>query len=196
MPSSTSAWYVVHTRPQKEVLVAGLLQDRLTSSVFLPEVRQKGRQGMVLRPLFPGYLFAQVELTQSPPSLVNGLPGVIRLLAGPDGPTPVEGATIEALEAECRRINAAGGLFATDLEAGERVRLADGPLAGLEAVFVEPLPPGDRAAVLLQFLNRQNQVIVNLADLERIRRLPPRQRSSRGQGRPLRRQKRETLKNA
>ena len=95
-------------------------------------------------------------------------------------------SVVAALRQECQRLNAAGGLFATDLRAGERVRLVGGPLAGLDAVFVEPLPPGDRVAILLRFLNQQTQVTVGLADLERVRERPPRQRSSRGQGRPIR----------
>lgn len=36
------------------------------------------------------------------------------------------------------------------------------------------MPQGDRAAVLLHFLNRQTQVTVDLADLERVRERPPR----------------------
>ena len=188
MDPSSSPWYVVHTWPQKELLVAGLLQEGLVTALFLPEVLQKGRRGMGLRPLFPCYLFTQVDLSQLPPSAINALPGVRRLLVGADGPLPVAGPVVAALRNECQRLNAAGGLFPTDLRPGERVRLHSGPLAGLEAVFVEPLPPGDRAVVLLHFLNRQNQVTVALADMERVRELerPPRQRSSRGQGRPIR----------
>ena len=186
MDSTDYPWYVIHTRPQKEVLVAGLLQEQLETLVFLPEVLQKARRGMALRPLFPGYLFAQVDLTQSAPSAINGLPGVIRLLAAERTFLPVDPSLVAALRQECQRLNAAGGLFATNLREGERVRLASGPLAGLEAVFVQPLPPGDRAAVLLRFLNRQTRMTVRLADLERVSALPPRQRSSRGQGRPIR----------
>lgn len=178
-------WFVIHTWPRKEVMVAALLEERLETPLFLPEVLQKGRWGMALRPLFPTYLFAQVDLNRYTPSALRRLPGVHRLLGSGDTPLPVDPAVVAAIRQECQRLNAAGGLFATDLRAGERVRLAGGPLAGLEAVFVEPLAPGDRAAVLLQFLNRETQVTVDLADLERVRALPPRQRSSRGRGRPI-----------
>ena len=194
MELSLSPWYAVHTRPHKEVLVAGLLEERLHATIFLPEVLQKARAGkalragMAMRPLFPTYLFAQMDLNEHPPSAVRRLPGVLRLLGSGNTPLAVPSPVIEALGQECRRLNAAGGLFATDLCPGERVRLTSGPLSGLEAVFVEPLAPGDRAAVLLQFLNRETQVTVGLADLERVREVqrPPRQRSSRGRGRPIR----------
>ncbi len=191
MESFEHPWYAVHTRPHKEVLVAALLEDRLDATVFLPEVLQKARSAMGLRmglrPLFPTYLFVQVDLNEHPPSAVRSLPGVLRLLGSGNTPLAVPTPVIEALGVECQRLNAAGGPFATDLAPGERVRLTSGPLAGLEAVFVEPLAPGDRAAVLLQFLNRETQVTVDLAELERVSGRPPRQRSSRGQGRPIRR---------
>jgi transcriptional antiterminator RfaH len=187
-PSSVCPWYVLYTQTGRELLVASLLETQVPVTVFLPEVRQPWQGRMALRPLFPRYLFVQADLTQVAASAIAATPGVTRLVAWNGHPTPVADMTIGALRQECERLNAAGGLLPTTLRPGDRVRLRQGPLAGLEGVFVQALAPGDRAAILLRFLNQERSVTVDLAGVEAIAASaahPPRQRSSRGRGRVI-----------
>ena len=174
-------WYVVFTKPQKELQVAGLLEQK-ELTVFLPVVYQRYRGKTVLRPLFPRYLFVQMDLEETEMGKVNHTPGVIRLVAFDAKPLPLRDDVVQAIRAEVARLNDQGGLPTRRYDEGEYVRLRSGPLAGMEAVFVEHLPAEDRAVVLLQFLGQENQVVVDISDIETP---PKRRRGTRGRGRKI-----------
>jgi transcriptional antiterminator RfaH len=181
-------WYVVHTKARQEILAAGLLEQRLAAAVLLPQVRQRYRGQMRSAPLFPGYLFVELDLEQSEASAVNNTPGVIRLVAFGGVPKPVPGRVIAALQARLAEIDAQGGLPQHPFKEGDRVRLTGGPLAGLEAVFVGPMRPAERVRVLLEFLGQEQETLVPVEDLEPAGgpALPKRPRRTRGQGRVIR----------
>jgi transcriptional antiterminator RfaH len=181
-------WYVVHTKARQELLAAGLLEQRLAAVVLLPQVRQRTRGQMRTAPLFPGYLFVQLDLEQTEASAVNNTPGVIRLVAFGGVPKPVPARVIAALQARLAEIDSQGGLPQHPFREGDRVRLTGGPLAGLEAVFVGPMRPAERVRVLLEFLGQEQEALVPVEDLEPAggHTMPKRPRRTRGKGRPIR----------
>jgi len=174
-------WYVVFTKPQKELQVASLLEEQQQLDVFLPEVYQKYRGKIELRPLFPRYLFVQLDLDEMEAGAVNYTPGVIKLVSSEEKPLPLSNDIIEAIREEVDRLNEQGGLPSERYSEGERVRLRSEPLAGLEAVFVKHLPARDRAIVLLNFLGQANQIEIDISEIE-----PKRRRGTRGRGRRIR----------
>jgi transcriptional antiterminator RfaH len=184
----TKPWYVIHTKARQEKLAASLLEQQLPVDVLLPEVRQRYRRQVRPTPLFPGYLFAQIDLDDTPASAVNAVPGVIRLVAFDGRPQPVPGRVIEALQQRLAEIDAQGGLPQHSFREGDRVRLKEGPLAGLEAVFVGPMRPAERVRVLMEFLGQEQEALVPVADLEaaggQATVKPPRR--TRGKGRTIR----------
>lgn len=182
-------WFVVHTLTRQELLAATLLEKQLAATTFLPEVLQFRRGKKQLLPLFPGYLFLQCDLAAHPPSAINTVPGVIRLLVGALGPLSVAEEVITSLRQACLRINDSGGLASHSFQPGERVRLLSGPLAGLEGAFVKSTSAGERAIILLRFLNQENPVTVDVHLLETAKEgwRPPRQRGTRGGGRRVNR---------
>jgi transcriptional antiterminator RfaH len=173
-------WYVVFTKPLKELQVVSLLEDQEKLTAYLPEVYQKYRGKVQLRPLFPRYLFVQMNLAQTALGVVNHTPGVIRVVAFEDEPLPLKDEVIRSIQEEVQRLNESGGLPARQFEEGELVRLRSGPLAGMEAVFVKHLPAHDRAVVLLRFLGQENQVEIDISEIETKRR-----RGTRGHGRKI-----------
>ena len=179
-------WYVVHTKARQELLAASMLEQRLAAVVLLPQVRQRTRGQMRPAPLFPGYLFVELDLEQSEASAVNNTPGVIRLVAFGGVPKPVPGRVIGALQARLAEIEAQGGLPQHPFKEGDRVRLTGGPLAGLEAVFVGPMRPAERVRVLLEFLGQEQEALVPLEDLEPAGGPVKRPRRTRGKGRVIR----------
>ncbi|MCS7038101.1 MAG: hypothetical protein NZP34_00710 [Caldilineales bacterium] len=187
-PPVGPCWYAVHTKPFKEVLVAALLEERLTLQVFLPEALQRYRGRMEMRPFFPRYLFVEADLAQIEVSAINALPGIIHLVSFGGVPQPLPLAVIEGIRERLAAINAAGGLPSHGFNPGDRVRLTDGPLAGLEAVFQGPMRPSQRVKILLEFLGRLQTLEVPPEYLEPVRETPPTpssRRTTRGRGRRI-----------
>lgn len=183
-PSASSLWYVIHTKPQQELLAASMLEDQRKLAVFLPEVKQKYRGKMQLRPFFPGYLFVEADLGIVEYTAINSTPGVIRLVAFEDRPLPLDPGIVESIREEVERISGEGGLLSESYREGESVRLKDGPLKGLHAVFVNHLKPRDRVLVLLRFLGQENEVELDLSEIERASTVR-RRRGTRGGGRKI-----------
>ena len=184
-PTSTSLWYVVHTKSQKELLAAGMLEERLDLNVYLPEVLQRYRGVTQLRPFFPRYLFVEADLDSVELTAINSTPGVLQLVAFEEKPLPLTPGIVENIRAEVERINAEGGLLPGIYREGDVVRLREGPLQGLHAVFVRHLKPSDRVVVLLNFLGQENQVELDIAQIERAGNVPKRERRTRGKGRKI-----------
>ena len=182
-PTST-LWYVVHTKPQQELLAVSMLEDHCKLAVFLPEVKQKYRGKVQLRPFFPGYLFVEADLDAVEYTAINSTPGVIRLVAFEQRPLPLNPGIVESIREEVERINNEGGLPPESYQEGETVRLKEGPLGGLHAVFISHLRPKDRVLVLLKFLGQENEVELDLSEIERASTVR-RRRRTRGGGRKI-----------
>ncbi|MCB9139502.1 MAG: transcription/translation regulatory transformer protein RfaH [Caldilineaceae bacterium] len=164
-------------------MAAGLLEQSLNVEVFLPEVFQQKQEQRKLMPLFPGYLFVRLDLAHPDSYRINQTPGVIRLVGFGRQALPVPEAVIDALRQRVEQVNAQGGIAAHSFKVGDRVRLTDGPLEGLEALFQGPLTPSQRVDVLLEFMGRLQTVKVEIDHLEAVRPHPPRR--TRGKGRRI-----------
>lgn len=181
-------WYVVHTKPQKELMAASMLQERLGLSVYLPEVLQLYRGRKQLRPFFPRYIFVAVDFDQVTAAAIDATPGVIRLVAFGDRPQAMKASMLAAIRERIDKYNAEGGLPQHPFHPGDRVRLTSGPLQGLEAVFQGPMRSTQRVLVLLEFLGHLHEAEVPIEQLERMSTgpEPAHKRTSRGRGRPIR----------
>ena len=185
--SHRPSWYVVHTKPRRELLAAGLLVDDLGVVAYLPEVLQVARGRRRNEPLFPGYLFIQADLSATSLSRINATPGVRRLVTAGGQPQPLPAGEVEALRERVDSLNAAGGMPSHSLNPGDQVTLKAGPLQGLRAVFIGPMRPAQRVRVLLEFLGSLSETEVDVTDLEPVlggatKRRP---RRTRGKGRRI-----------
>ena len=178
-------WYVVHTKPTREIMVSGLLEEQLDVQVYMPEVIETRRNKKRRAPLFPGYLFVQASLGKVPTQAINAVPGVIRLVSFGGLPQPLPAREIEALRNRLDELNAHGGLPSHSFHPGDEIRLRDGPLQGLEAVFLGPMTPSHRVRVLLDFLGTEREADVELDSIERVTPPPKRGRRTRGKGRHI-----------
>lgn len=102
-------WYVVHTRTLKEAPTARVLREYLGLEVYAPEVCRRTSAGLHWGPLFPGYLFVQVNLNRVTPSRINSCPGVLRLLAVDNQPQVVPVNVITTIRAGVAQLNAQQG---------------------------------------------------------------------------------------
>lgn len=182
-------WYVVHARPQQELLAAAVIQANLGLVTWVPEVKQHRRGQRQLGPLFPGYLFVQGASMGLPTSSINSSPGVLRVIAFGSEPQPLPATVVAELRQAVDGVNEQGGLPQHPFRPGNTVRFRRGPLEGLEAIFIGPLEPAERVEVLLRFLGSQRTIYVAPNELELVANPiieRPTGRRSRGAGRPIR----------
>ena len=163
-------WYAVHTKHHRETRVRDHLKQK-TISAFLPLIevtrRYRSRRVARLEPLFPGYLFVQMDCMEHNPGqwdVVRWAPGVRSILGNDQAAVPVPDQVIEAIKAETRDQGFVRPRL--DYEPHAHALIRHGPLAGLEAVFDRPLSRSGRVSVLVQILGQESRVQLDAIDLE------------------------------
>ena len=148
-----SKWYVVHTRPHQEQR-AEVNLVRQGYRVWLPVMERSRRRAKRFEsghaPLFPQYLFVELDIGREPWRAINGTFGVKRLLADGPRPQPLPGEFVVAL----RETTGADGVSTPappDLQPGDAVTIAIGPFVECAAVVIR-LAPRERVEVLLDVL--------------------------------------------
>jgi transcription antitermination factor NusG len=145
-------WFALRVRSRYEKLVA-TMANSMGFEDFLPVYqshrRWSDRVKLVELPLFPGYVFCRLNAEHRLPLLT--IPGVLHFVGIGRVPVPIADAEIAAIQKALQSgVSAEPWPF---LEAGHRVRLEAGPLAGLEGILVES-PKKDRVVVSVTLLNR------------------------------------------
>lgn len=154
-------WYVVQSRPHKELYAATNLQNQ-NFRTFIPRigktVRHSRRTKTVLAPLFPRYLFVSLDLTRDRWRAVRSTFGVSCLVMDGDRPRPAPQGLVEQLIATT---SGTGGVdFRHRLILGQSVRFLTGPFADRIGRLVN-LDDADRVEVLLEILGSDRQVAVS-----------------------------------
>jgi len=155
-------WYVVNTKPRQEKN-AEFSINRLGVETFLPQIRQtrliRRRKQTVVRPFFPGYIFAKFNLGDHFRG-VNFARGVNRVVTcGPD-PAIVDEEMVDSIKT--RMVDGAVTLQSPSFAPGQPVRIRSGSLEGLEAIFEREMGGQQRVMLLLQALSYQAHVVVDL----------------------------------
>jgi len=162
-------WVCVRSEPNREFFAEANLQ-RANFVVYCPRyerlISHARKKALVLRPLFPNYLFVRSAAGFLGLGDVKRTPGVSALAARDLQSALVPDAIIAGLRA---RENEYGKiqLGADRFRAGELVRLSRGPFAELEAVFAESHDER-RCRILLSMLGKQHAVLVLSDDLEKV----------------------------
>lgn len=131
-------WYAVRVRGGHEKRVERRLADE-GFGAFAPSYsapsQWSDRVQNIERPLFPGYVFAELALANGHaiPQLVSVLriPSVYQVLPTNLAPESIPDSEIAAVRLA---LAAKVPLFACDYEAGQRVKVERGPLKGTEGV--------------------------------------------------------------
>jgi transcriptional antiterminator RfaH len=164
------SWFAVHTRPQAEAkALAHLLRQGY--QVYLPRrrvwVRHARRRDIVLRPLFPRYLFAGLDRTRMPWRPIRSTVGVADLVHAGDAPVAVPAKIIATLQEQ-----EAAGIFdrvspRQSFRLGDLVRVTEGALEDMVGRLVE-LREQDRVVVLLDLLGRAVRAQLDAAAVEGV----------------------------
>ena len=155
-PVAAAGWYVVQTKRHREHVAQRILGERGTPS-YLPRIVQWPRPavGSEIGPMFPGYLFVQVDLPHDFYQ-VMWTPGVKSFVAFGDLPAPLDPAVIQFLrdrEGPDHVIRCGEGV-----SMNSRVLIVNGPFRGLTAIVEQRLPARERVRVLMHVLQRETRV--------------------------------------
>lgn len=154
-------WFVVRTKPSSE-RVAEINLQRQGFRSYCPYIAA-AKSNVRRAPLFPRYLFVELDLEAALWRSVNGTFGVMNLVQFGPKPSAVPVGVVEDIMS---RENAEGLIVLQpedlSLRAGDKVVLADGPLDQQFGVIVR-LPGQRRAEVLLHLMGREVKVTTPLS---------------------------------
>jgi len=127
------AWVAVQVRPKYEFVTAKILRNKGYEE-FVPTYQVKrqwsDRSKLIKLPLFAGYVFCRINAEICWPIVTT--PGVIRILSHGSEIARIDENEISALQTLARsRMKAEPCSY---VKIGQRVRVLDGPLAGVEAL--------------------------------------------------------------
>jgi len=170
-PEAISAmhWYVIHTKPRQEQR-ALLNLEQQGYECYLPmatvEKLRKGALSLVEEPLFARYLFIRLDVSLSGKGWgsIRSTLGVSCLVTFGGEPAKVDDRLIDILRTQKEDLcSQPQRLFAQ----GECVLIADGPFAGIEAIY--QMNDGEsRALVLVKLLSKPAQLKISPASLRKI----------------------------
>jgi len=152
-------WYVVHTKVRQEQTASENLA-RQGYSFYLPWIkilkRVRGREQVRLEPMFPRYIFFQPHSPARSIAPVRSTLGVSGLVRFGLEPAVVRPETLRSIrDFEIHRNNA-NDKDLSPFQPGRRIRVADGPLMGLEGLI--SAVSDERVVVLMQLLGEDTRV--------------------------------------
>ena len=134
--SKALEWFALQVRGRRTVEVANALRykgcEAFTPSKLIKR-RWCDRTRMIEYPLFPGYVFAKVDLRHRFPILIT--PGVLGIVGVGNQPVPISDQEIASFQGVLR-----SGLTVRSwpfLRRGDWVRIEAGPLSGVTGILID-----------------------------------------------------------
>jgi transcriptional antiterminator RfaH len=149
--TNISRWYAVHTHPRQESRAEGNLRA-WNVETLLPRMKDyhinesTGTQSTVIKPLFPGYLFARFAFDKLF-SKVRFTRGVHSVVSMGDMPVPLDDRVIEIITAQIDQDGFVG--IDEELKPGTKVLIQAGPFRGLTGIFEQGTSAAGRIKILL-----------------------------------------------
>ena len=172
-------WYVVHAYSQYEKRVATSLREHVERAglqdefgeILVPteevvEIRD-GQKRTTERKFFPGYVLVQMNLTDDTWHLVKNVPKVLGFIGGSgDRPAPLTDAEAEQILNRVEE-SVEAPKPKTLFQAGEAVRVIDGPFADFNGVVEEVEYEKNRVKVAVMIFGRSTPVELEFAQVEK-----------------------------
>jgi transcriptional antiterminator RfaH len=160
-------WYLVYTKPHKEHVAKENL-ERQGYATYLPMTvirrRRMGRGTDRVEPLFPRYLFIQLDTETDNWAPIRSTIGVNSMVRFGMYPSVVPDLLIKELQ---QRDDEQGIQLphTGEFKSGQEVRVMEGPMMGLEGIFIAKTS-NDRVMVLLDIVGKQTRVSMVKEQLE------------------------------
>jgi transcriptional antiterminator RfaH len=156
-------WYVVQTQANAENKAVTHL-GRQGFATYLPRYLKRRRHArridVVAAPLFPCYLFVEIDLTVQRWRSIYSTVGVSRLISNGDCPVPVPEQAVSLL----RGRENTSGLVHLDhrpkFRLGDNVRVVEGAFYDCLGIY-DGMSDGERVRILLDLLGRKVRVLLD-----------------------------------
>lgn len=175
---SEKKWYIVHTYSGHENKAKLTLLERVRNAnlteyfgeVLVPteSVMEvvKGQRRTTTRKFFPGYMFVQMALDDRTFHLVKNTPKITGFLGGTK-PTPVPEREITGVQTNMSEGGKPKPKARVVFEAGDSVRVTDGPFANFSATVEEVKADKQKVKVSLSMFGRATSVELDFAQVEK-----------------------------
>ena len=164
-------WFCVHTKPGKEPFVEHHLTNEIGLDCYFPRLKRKKIirrvKRIVTEPLFPRYLFCQLDLASSYRA-VRYARDVVNIVNSGQRPTAVADHTIAQIKIWAGEKNAIITLEPKPFETGESVEITSGPMQGLEAIFLHETNQSERVAILLKLMGAESKTVISRSQVEPV----------------------------
>ena len=156
-------WYALQHKPAQGDRALTHLQNQ-DIACFYPKITvekiKAGKRTKKLEPLFPGYLFVNLEQTDPMWAKLRSTRGVLRIVGFANKPAPISDDVIQHIKASLDSVAEQGGI-----KPGQAVQLKEGPFEGINAIF-QAYDGEARAIVLISFMQKQQKLRVPVAAIK------------------------------
>lgn len=149
------SWYAAYTKFNHESVVNRLLKEKGIST-FLPKIivpsRRKDRKILIKRPLFPNYLFVELDKVRENWMKAFRTPGLARICGYNGRPTSIPEEDIESIRVF---VNSDRNLYPLPyLQVGSKVQVISGPLTGAIGILVKEDHKRRRLVISLELMGQ------------------------------------------
>ncbi len=171
------SWYVLHTYSGYEDNVSRNLKQRIESmdmqdfifDVMVPiekKIKIKGGKRTIIEErIYPGYVLVDMIVTDASWYVVRNTPNVTGFIGLGTTPTPVDPREIEMLK---KRMGVSEPKYKMDIEAGETVKIIDGPFKDFDGKVNEVDEEKGRVKVLVSIFGRETPVELDFLQINKL----------------------------
>lgn len=172
-------WYVLHTQTGSEEKVKSSIENKITSTglndlvgeVVIPteqisEIRG-GKKNISRRKFFPGYILINMDLTEKSWYLIKTTPGITGFIGAGRRPTPLTEAEVDNILKKTRETESKPSPKVI-FEAGEAVRIIEGPFTNFNGTIDEISPARGKLKVGVSIFGRVTPVELEYWQVEKI----------------------------
>jgi transcriptional antiterminator RfaH len=169
MQETQPNWFAVYTKPRQERIALEHL-ERQAFHCFLPMAinpyQRRSASKPRIEPLFPRYLFLRAIPDQQSLGPVRSTRGVATLVRFGSELARMPENVIRAINQRCDPATGLVKLDPVPVKPGDKVKVFDGPLAGLQGIFQERKGE-NRALLLMKMLGTESTVEVDSMMLQK-----------------------------
>lgn len=162
--SEAMTWYALQYKPAQGDRALQHLQNQ-DITCFFPKITVEkirgGKRVKKLEPLFPGYLFVNLEQSDPMWAKLRSTRGVLKIVGFANKPAAICDEVVRHVKESLDSVAEQGGI-----KPGQAVCLREGPFEGINAIF-QAYDGEERAIVLINFMQKQQSVRVPVSVIKR-----------------------------